>query len=120
MNHNEDKPGSKDQRVVMIPLMVAVTLIISTLSIVGGVSFTAIWWASDISSKMSTVLKNGDSAALRSVTDGNRITALELWQRAIDSSGSPTVRTKIEEVAKEINSLRRDIDIMKSDEHRKP
>lgn len=105
----------------MVPLATAFGIVITTLTLCGGGIIAGTWWASNISAKLDFLVKQGNELAVSTTLVGARVTALELWSRGIDSSGSPSVKIKLDEICKDLSGLRRDFDIHKvTDSRTKP
>ena len=103
-----------DARQVVVPVQVALSLAVGFLVLFGAGCGYSIWWASSISTKMDTLVKQGTEQAAANMANSTRITALELWQRQIDATGTPAMTKKTEETARELSELREAFNLHKA------
>ena len=103
---------------VMVPVQAAFGIIVSSLVLVLGAAITISWWASGISTQLGIVVKQTADLGVKQTSEQaivqSRLSSLELWQRGIDSVGSPALNKRLEEQASVISTLRRDFDIFKA------
>lgn len=93
---------------IVIPVGVAFGIIITTLLLCGAGFGASIWWASDVSSSLKTLVKQGNDRDIGAVALGTRLTALELWQHEVSVSGTPAL-------ARETVALRGALDKLSSE-----
>jgi NAD-dependent oxidoreductase involved in siderophore biosynthesis len=107
-HHSDGQEKSTSTERISMPLPAVVGLIIalvtSVISIGAGIT-TAIWWASSISTKMDVIVAQGKDQAAATLVNANRISALELWQRGIDATGSPAMVKRIDGLELEVAKL---------------
>lgn len=95
---------------------VKVGFILALLSLCAGGFSVWIWWAATISTKLDTVITQ--QAAMNALTSkmASDVEELKSWRRLIDASGSK----QAQDITKEIEFLRRDLELHKAKTDGKP
>jgi len=101
-------------RLGLIVALVGSILILFT-SAAGG-----IWWASGVSTKLDMVLRQNDNSMRSVEAVSTRVTAVELWQRGIDSTGSPAVVKRLDTLTAEFQQLKEDLKLHIATTEKKP
>jgi hypothetical protein len=113
-HYPSEETKTTDAKNIVVPLQVAFGIVITTLILCAGGFGTSIWWASSISTKLEVLVKQGAEQSTVGAAMGTRITALELWQRQVDTSGTPVTGKRIDEIGKDLAALREDFGIYKA------
>ena len=111
---HEKREEDIDAKHVVIPVQMAFGIVTTILILCGAGFGTSVWWASSISSKLEVLVKQGTEQLASSLAQGTRITALELWQRQVDSSGSPQMAKRADEISKALSALQEEFNIYKA------
>ena len=111
---NNPQPTMTQARNIVVPLSVAFGILATSLALCVAGFGSSIWWASSVSTKLELLIKQGSEQMSASASLANRLTALELWQRQVDSVGSPTVAKELAEQKAAIERLREDFNMHKA------
>ena len=97
-----------------IQLGLFLALILIFISLIGA-SWTGVWWASKLSEKVDTVLRN-QAAQTEAITIVQADVAdLKAWRKVIDTAGSPQVTT----LSKDLQEVKRELEIHMAQEKAK-
>lgn len=85
----------------------------------------SVWWAATVSEKLSTIViqqasivsqqntfRDAFSQSVTMIT--GRLSDLEGWRKMVDIEGDPAGKVRDEALAKQINDLRHDFDVMQA------
>jgi hypothetical protein len=114
----------KPRNGVMVTVQAAFGIVVTTLVLVLGSAVLISWRAAVISTQLEIVVKQTSDLGMKQTAEQTvvqgRLATLELWQRGIDSIGSPALNKRLEDQVKLFSDLRREFDIFKATEARKP
>ena len=89
---------------VQLGLLMAVGIaLITTLGFCG----SAIWWASKMTEKIDTVLRNQAAQSEAMILVQTDVAELKAWRKVIDTSGSPAATVLL----KEVGELKRELEV---------
>jgi hypothetical protein len=120
MGTEDKEPENKDVKVLDGTTPVQIRFIGWLLSICAGGFCIWIWWAATISSKLDALISQTATQALavKAITDD--VTRLKEWRIQVDTAGSPTMSKKVDELAREILDLQKQLDMHKATTTAKP
>jgi hypothetical protein len=110
----------KESSALMVTVPAAFGIIVTSLALFLGATITSTWWASGISKQLELVIKQTSEASVMMTALQLRVSAIETWKAQVDVSGTPALAKRVEEENKSVQDLRRDFDIHKATEIRKP
>lgn len=113
----EERPISEDTPIKLRFVVLIVGAVISLL----GAAFSAVWWASAVSTKLNTIVTQQAAMVIQESAIANsqtlmaqRISDLEAWKKMVDSQGDPAGRVRDEALQGQITQLRHDFDVMQA------
>lgn len=120
MKYRDSEGDQTSTDKISVPLSVAIGMFVVVAGLCAGGFGTSIWWASSISTKMDVLVKQGAEQSAMTTANASRITALELWQRQIDTVGSPAMARRVEAMEKDIIKIGEDLRLHKATTANRP
>ena len=104
----------------MISVPAAFGIVVTCLVLFLGATISSTWWAAGISKQLEMVIRQTGDQTISHAALMVRVSVLEAWKAQMESSGTPILAKRLEDQAKTLNDLRRDFDIYKATESKKP
>jgi hypothetical protein len=99
---HEIREGISDKTPIQLGLIVTLAVILTTVL---GFCGSGIWWASKLSEKVDTVLRNQISQTEAMISTQRDVAELQAWRKVIDVAGTPSASLRLDALGTKLNAV---------------